>query len=97
MTVSESDEIFVKGLNIVSTWSKSVVAMGRIQEFFASKTVLVTRATGFLGGVLIERLLSSCPDLEEIFVVARPRKGQSPIQRLQFLLSLPVSSIQYVI
>ncbi|XP_066902418.1 putative fatty acyl-CoA reductase CG8303 [Halyomorpha halys] len=64
--------------------------MGRIQEFYASKTVLVTGATGFLGGILLERLLSSCPDLKEIFVVARPRKGQSPVQRLQFLLSLPL-------
>lgn len=40
---------------------------------------------GFMGKVLIEKLLRSCPDLNRIFVLIRGKKDKSPEQRLEEL------------
>ncbi|XP_058793398.1 fatty acyl-CoA reductase wat-like [Phymastichus coffea] len=56
-----------------------------LQKFYAGQNVLVTGGTGFLGKLLIEKLLRSCPDLSSIFVVIRPKKGQDAYHRLDTL------------
>ena len=62
-----------------------------IAQFFAHKSVLVTGATGFMGKVLLEKLLRVCVDLKQIFVLIRPFKSLSAQQRLDELLDCPVS------
>ncbi|KAK4878118.1 hypothetical protein RN001_010624 [Aquatica leii] len=54
-----------------------------IPTFFAGKTVFVTGGTGFLGKVLIEKLLRSCYDLKKIYVLVREKKGKSCEKRLE--------------
>ena len=62
-----------------------------IAQFFAHKSVLVTGATGFMGKVLLEKLLRVCVDLKQIFVLIRPFKSLSAQQRFDELLDCPVS------
>ncbi|XP_014240707.1 fatty acyl-CoA reductase 1-like [Cimex lectularius] len=52
-----------------------------IPEYFAGKNVLVTGGTGFMGKVLIEKLLRSCPDVNTIYVLVRPKKGKTAQER----------------
>jgi fatty acyl-CoA reductase len=40
----------------------------------------VTGATGFLGKVLLEKLLEACPDVGHIFVLVRPKRVQRKIK-----------------
>ncbi|GBP82272.1 Putative fatty acyl-CoA reductase CG5065 [Eumeta japonica] len=54
-----------------------------IQKFYAGATVLVTGGTGFLGKLLLEKLLRSCPDIEKILLLVRPKKNKDPCTRLQ--------------
>ncbi|KAL7304301.1 hypothetical protein TKK_0003102 [Trichogramma kaykai] len=61
-----------------------------IPTFFAGRSVFVTGATGFMGKVLIEKLLWSCPDVREIFMLTRPKKGVSIDDRLRKMLALPL-------
>lgn len=61
-----------------------------VEETFASKTVLVTGATGFLGKVLIEKLLRSCPGVEKIFVLLRAKNDESLESRFEALKNLIV-------
>ncbi|KAL0103264.1 hypothetical protein PUN28_017514 [Cardiocondyla obscurior] len=61
-----------------------------IPAFYAGQSILLTGATGFLGKVFVEKVLRSCPDVSEIFMLMRPRKGLSVNQRLENSLDLPL-------
>lgn len=56
--------------------------MVTIKSFYAASNVFVTGGTGFLGKVLLEKLIRTCPDLQKIHILIRPKKGLSPQQRL---------------
>lgn len=58
-----------------------------ISAFYAGRSILISGSTGFLGKVLCEKLLRSCPDVAEIFLLIRPKKGLSVNERLQKMLN----------
>lgn len=51
-----------------------------IPKFYSGKNIFVTGATGFMGKVLIEKLIRCCPDLNLIYCLIRPKNNQD-IQR----------------
>ncbi|CAL1678654.1 unnamed protein product [Lasius platythorax] len=61
-----------------------------IPTFYAGQSIFLTGATGFLGKVYIEKILRSCPDVREIFVLMRPKKGLNLNERLEKMLNLPL-------
>ena len=67
-----------------------------VPAFFAGRSVLVTGATGFMGKVLIEKVLWSCPNIKEIFLLVRPKKNVKIDDRLRKILFLPVNIYIYL-
>lgn len=69
-----------------------------VQEFYRGQTVLVTGGTGFLGGLLLEKLLRSCPGISAIYILVRERikKEQDAATRIKKLLSSPVSKYSFI-
>jgi len=67
----------------------------RVSESFAGKTIFITGGSGFLGKVLIEKILRKCPDIEKIYLLLRPKKGCSPKQRIETIFSSVVSANKY--
>ena len=65
-------------------------------QFFEGQNIFVTGATGFLGKVLLEKLLRACPDVGNIFVLLRPKKGKEPTERVKNIVNLPVITEQSV-
>ncbi|CAH2101870.1 unnamed protein product [Euphydryas editha] len=61
-----------------------------VSEFYAGKTIFITGATGFMGKVLIEKLLRCCPDLKRIYLLMRPKRGQSIKERLDDFINCRV-------
>lgn len=62
-----------------------------IAEFYENKTIFITGGTGFMGKVLLEKLLRSCPGISKIYLLIRCKRGQGSRERLQQLLNSPVS------
>lgn len=54
-----------------------------IQEFFRNKNVFITGATGFMGKVLVEKLLYSCPHINNLYLLIRSKKNKECQQRIQ--------------
>uniref|UniRef100_A0A336MDU5 Fatty acyl-CoA reductase n=1 Tax=Culicoides sonorensis TaxID=179676 RepID=A0A336MDU5_CULSO len=52
-----------------------------IIQFFTGKHVLITGGTGFVGKVIVEKLLRSCPDISGVYLLVREKKGETPHQR----------------
>lgn len=67
-----------------------------IPTFYAGSSIFITGATGFLGKVLIEKLLRSCPDIREIFLLIRPKVDANIDERLRQMLTNPVSSADVI-
>lgn len=61
-----------------------------IPEFYAGKEIFITGGSGFVGKVLIEKLLRSCPDIKAIYVLMRPKKGKGVEERLKAVIDLPL-------
>ncbi|CAJ0580951.1 unnamed protein product, partial [Mesorhabditis spiculigera] len=57
-----------------------------VAETFDGSCVFVTGFSGFLGKVLVEKLLYSVPGIKKIYCLIRPQKGQAPVTRLKKIL-----------
>jgi fatty acyl-CoA reductase len=57
-----------------------------IANFYKNKTVFITGATGFVGKVLLEKLLRSCPGIKKCYTLVRPKKGQTPQERMEMVI-----------
>lgn len=62
-----------------------------IPEWFAGQKILITGATGFMGKVLVEKLLRDCTDIDKLYLMIRSKKGVEPEQRLNEYLKCRVS------
>ena len=53
-----------------------------IASFYANSVIFITGASGFVGKVLVEKLLRSCPDISRIYLLLRSKRGSTSEQRL---------------
>ncbi|CAG9770344.1 unnamed protein product [Ceutorhynchus assimilis] len=58
-----------------------------IIEFLRGKNVLISGATGFLGKLLLEKLLRCCKDIGTIYVIIRTKKGVDTQSRTEDFLN----------
>lgn len=62
-----------------------------IREFYSGRDIFITGGTGFMGKVLIEKLLRSCSGLNRIFILLREKKSKTIEDRLKEMQQLAVS------
>ncbi len=53
-----------------------------VLKSYEGKNVLITGATGFVGKVVVEKILRSIPNVGGLYLLVRPRKGQSAEERM---------------
>lgn len=61
--------------------------MSMIAAFYSNKSILITGATGFLGKVLMEKLFRTSPHLKVIYILVRPKSGQTLQERVFQILN----------
>ena len=54
-----------------------------IKEYFDGSNIFVTGSTGFLGKVLIEKLLRSCNGINRIYILLRSKRGIGSEKRFE--------------
>nr|XP_012226639.1 PREDICTED: putative fatty acyl-CoA reductase CG5065 [Linepithema humile] len=54
-----------------------------IQEFYHGQSIFITGSTGFIGKLVIEKLLRMCPGLGSIYLLVRPKKCKNVQQRIE--------------
>lgn len=63
-----------------------------IKSFYRNACILVTGGTGFVGKVLLEKLLRSCDNLQCIYVLLRSKRGRTSEERYHELIQNPVNA-----
>ena len=54
-----------------------------ISTFYKGKIILLTGGTGFVGKVLLEKILRCLPSVERVYLLIRQKKGSSLIERFK--------------
>jgi alcohol-forming fatty acyl-CoA reductase len=65
--------------------------LNSVQKLYENKTIFITGGAGFMGKVLIEKLLYSCSEVKQLIVLMRPKRGKSAEQRIEDFAKVPVS------
>lgn len=61
-----------------------------MQQFYQNKTIFLTGGTGFLGQIIMEKLLRSC-QIDTIYVLIRSKKGKEIAARIEDIANDVVS------
>ncbi|XP_050664686.1 fatty acyl-CoA reductase wat-like [Leptidea sinapis] len=81
---------FSKNKIIDSNMNEKNLARSEIQRFYDGKNVLITGATGFLGKILVEKLLRSCPGVENLYLLVRQKRGKDIYSRMEEIFDDPM-------
>lgn len=60
---------------------QSSVSESYIADWFRGQVVFVTGSTGFMGKVLVEKLLRDCPEIKTCYLLMRTKRSIEPEQR----------------
>ncbi|CAI6349030.1 unnamed protein product [Macrosiphum euphorbiae] len=64
--------------------------LSEIQSFYNGTTVFLTGATGFVGNLILEKLIRTCSGVKNIYVLIREKKGKTVEERFKELFNDPV-------
>jgi alcohol-forming fatty acyl-CoA reductase len=79
---------FYKGRSIFITGGE--FAFHQILNNFPILQILGSTGSGFMGKVLVEKLLRSCPGIESIYLLMRPKRGHDINERLNDIINGPL-------
>lgn len=57
--------------------------MQTTSEYFVNKCIFLTGSTGFLGKILLEKILRVLPQIKCIYLIIRGKKGANLIERFK--------------
>ncbi|KAK2580056.1 hypothetical protein KPH14_012340 [Odynerus spinipes] len=65
-------------------------APDRVADIFRGQHILITGGTGFLGKVMVEKLLRCLPNIGHLYMLVRSKKGKEPKHRLDEIFNSPL-------
>ncbi|XP_047370031.1 fatty acyl-CoA reductase wat-like [Vespa velutina] len=79
--------------NITSS-VKIIDELTPIQKFYDDESVFLTGGTGFMGKLLIEKLLRGCSGIRCIYILIRSKKGKNVLERLDELMEDSLKKVE---
>ncbi|KAG9508525.1 putative fatty acyl-CoA reductase, partial [Fragariocoptes setiger] len=70
----------------VGSRKKTEAMQSPIINFYNGRSIFITGGTGFMGKVLIEKLLRTCTGIKHIYVLMRAKRAHQPADRLNELV-----------
>lgn len=67
-----------------------------ITDWYRGRSLLVTGGTGFMGKILLEKVIRVLP-IEKLYVIIREKRGVQPQDRIKNILKLPVSGNIFIL
>ena len=61
-----------------------------VVDFYHGRSIFITGSTGFMGKILVEKLLRACTGIDKIYLLMRPMKGLDIDCRLQEIVDIRV-------
>ncbi|KAK3925336.1 Fatty acyl-CoA reductase 1 [Frankliniella fusca] len=61
-----------------------------VADLYRGRHVFITGGSGFIGRMIVEQLLRTCPDIGNVYLVMRTKKGAAPQDRIRGLLDVPL-------
>ncbi|XP_073831839.1 fatty acyl-CoA reductase wat-like [Musca autumnalis] len=61
-----------------------------ITEFYEAQEIFITGGSGFIGKVLIEKILRSLPKIGKVYILLRSKKGKNANERLEDIFQIPL-------
>ncbi|KAJ8970990.1 hypothetical protein NQ317_016772 [Molorchus minor] len=65
-----------------------------VAKWYDNRSIFVTGGSGFMGKVLVEKLLYSCTGIKCIYILLRPKRGKLPDKRVEDMWNLPVDTLE---
>lgn len=62
----------------------------RVADVLTGRAVFITGGTGFMGKVLLEKILRTCSGVDTIYLLIRNKKGKEPRQRVEEIFASPL-------
>ncbi|CAL7948511.1 unnamed protein product [Xylocopa violacea] len=62
----------------------------QIRKFYAGKVILLTGFTGFLGTIILEKLLRTCTEIDKIYIMIREKRGVKVDERIKKYFENPI-------
>lgn len=79
--------------NDTSSSVENVDKLTTVQKFYDGQSIFITGGTGFMGKLLIEKLLRGCPGINCIYVLIRKKKEKNVLQRKEELINDTVNNL----
>ena len=54
-----------------------------IRKFYEGKNVLLSGCTDFLGKVILEKLMRTCPEINKFYIMVRAKRNKEPFDRIK--------------
>lgn len=63
----------------------------QIQNFYAGKHILLTGCTGYLGTLILEKILRTCTEISKLYILVREKTNMTIEDRMKKLFENEVS------
>lgn len=70
------DDTSIQNAHVNNKTMQTVEDLTPIQDFYKDTVIFITGSTGFIGQLLLEKLLRSCSHLSTIYILVRNKKGK---------------------